>query len=141
MQNHIMHRKEKSDWAIWVVVLPIFIVTLFATAFSGNVAPVLFSYFVLTFYFPAKAMGWKSLGVRASLILGPLFLLLAFTLREPNEGTLNLVVLAIPPFLGTVARVLSLSAAKLGHSRPRSLWIEALFFLLPFIYAAVAILG
>jgi hypothetical protein len=140
-KGRAMNEKQRKGLVLFAVAFLAFVSSVVALVIFDNMLPALISYCLLIFYILAKSVDWKSLAVRASVMLVPLISLLALSLIEPDEGTIIVIVLIIPPSLGALARVLSLLAEKWGHSRPGSLWIEAIFFLLPVTYAILAVVS
>lgn len=142
-----MGRNETIALAV-LAVLPIIILVVFMGVFSGAIEPffpLLLFILICMFAVPAMAAGWRSLAIRSGLVLAPLSLLLLLSLasedREAGYAIMILVVLLVPPLLGTLAHALSLSADRLGHSRPKSLWIEALFMILPLTWLLFGMFG
>ena len=94
---------------------------------------------ILLFALPVTASSWRGLGWRAAiaaaLVLGAFGLVTEgrFSLQVPG-GDANIgagivlfyAILWVPS--GFIARIISLTARRLGHARPWSLWIEALLF-------------
>lgn len=133
-------RRGDAKALTFIVTLPLAILLMFLGILSENAGPILLVFFAILSLVPAMAANWRSLAIRSGLTLGLLSLLLAWNLlvSRPDEATIFLLVLAVPPFLGTVARGMSLLAEKMGHGRPASLWIEVLVFLPVLVYLGVA---
>ena len=91
------------------------------------------------FAIPATAASWRGLGWRSLICVALLLagflaatggrLSLQVESGDANIGVGIVLYYGLTTLVsGLVARALSLAARGLGHARPWSLWIEALFF-------------
>ena len=74
------------------------------------------------------AKNWQWLFLLAALSALPAIVMYLLASWETDPwAPVAVLIVASPAALGITARALSLVAEKLGHPRPYSLWIEALF--------------
>ena len=85
---------------------------------------------------PMLAKSWSGLAKLALVAVVPAIILLVTVSLESSDYAIVAAAISVAPaILGTLARSLSLAARSLGHQRPYSLWIEAVFILPVVLFA------
>lgn len=95
---------------------------------AATVEPEVFAVILGSCIAPMFAKNWQWLFLLAALSALPAIVVYLLASWETDPwAPVAVLIIASPAALGITARALSLVAEKLGHPRPYSLWIEALF--------------